>query len=89
MRELLESTHRFPGAYTIKAIGQAEEGFVDRIVAAAQQGLERASDVQFSVRSTPQGAHVAVTLELSVLSADEVIAVYQALREVKGLKLLL
>jgi putative lipoic acid-binding regulatory protein len=88
VRDLLESVHHFPGPYIIKAIGAAQEDFVERVVTAAREGLTRDADVQYSVRSTPQGAHVAVTLDLAVLSSDEVLAVYRALRAVKGLKLL-
>ena len=88
-RDLLTSTHAFPGSYTIKAIGRSAEAFVERVVAAAQMSLARAADVHYSVRSTPRGNHVAVTLELTVLSADEVLGVYEALRVVKGLRFLL
>ena len=64
--DLLVSTHPFPGSYTIKAIGLAVDGFVERIVAAAEAGLTRAADVQHSVRFTPHRNHVSVTLELTV-----------------------
>ncbi len=88
-RELLAATHPFPGVYTIKAIGRARPGFVDHIVQAARCALERAADVQHSVRTTPQGRHVAVTLQLSVLTPEEVLAVYAALKTIEGLSLLL
>jgi putative lipoic acid-binding regulatory protein len=88
-RDLLASVHTFPGSYMIKAIGCSEKRFVQRIVAAARKGLMRAMDVHYTVRFTPRRIHVAVTLELTVLTPDEVLAVYQALRVVKGLKLLL
>jgi putative lipoic acid-binding regulatory protein len=89
VRELLASTHLFPGSYVIKAIGRAQEDFVGRVVGAAQESLARAADVHYSVRSTPHGRHVAVTLDLTVLTPEEVLGVYQALRLIKGLTLLL
>jgi putative lipoic acid-binding regulatory protein len=89
VKELLEATHLFPGPYTIKAIGTTGEDFVDRIVAAARSGLVRAEDVQFSVRTTPHGRHVAVSLELQVRTAQEVLDVYAALQVVQGLKFLM
>jgi putative lipoic acid-binding regulatory protein len=88
-RDLLESVHAFPCAYTIKVIGQADGGFVRRIVEAACEGLGRAADVHHWVRHTPAGRHESVTLEISVLSSDEVLRVYAALQQVEGIKLLL
>jgi putative lipoic acid-binding regulatory protein len=88
-RELLESTHFFPGSYTIKAIGRSRAAFVERVVQAARDGLTRSADVHYSVRTTPHGRHTAVTLELSVLTPEEVLAVYAAVRSVDGLTLLL
>ncbi|MCS6975745.1 MAG: DUF493 domain-containing protein [Gemmatales bacterium] len=88
-RDLLNRTHLFPGPYTIKAIGLTVDDFVGRIVRAAEGALARQADVQFSVRSTPNGLHVAVTLNLQVVDADEVIRVYQALQVVQGLRVLL
>jgi hypothetical protein len=88
-RELLANNHLFPGEYTIKAIGSPEDDFVARIVSAAEEGLGRPSDVHHSTRLSAQGNHVAVTLELTVLTPDEVIAVYQALQVIKGLRFLL
>lgn len=88
-RDLLARTHLFPGPYTIKAIGSVADDFVGRVVSAAQEGLTRAADVRFSVRSTPRGNHVAVTLDLAVSNPDEVIRVYQALQVVKGLRFLM
>ena len=87
--DLLNSTHRFPGSYTIKAIGGVHDDFVGRIVAAAQDGLKRPADVRHTTRSTPHGNHVAVTLDLSVLAPEEVIRVYKALQAVKGLRFLM
>ena len=88
-RDLLTSVHHFPGSYIIKAIGRSQEDFVGRVVLAARTSLERAADVHYSVRSTPHGRHVAVTLELTVLTPDEVLQVYKALRIINGLKVLL
>lgn len=88
-RDLLNRTHLFPGPYTIKAIGLTSDDFVGRVVQAAQAVLQRAAAVRFSVRSTPNGLHVAVTLDLQVVDADEVLRVYRALQVVQGLRVLL
>ena len=86
--ELLESTHFFPGVYKIKAIGRAEDDFESRVLAAACSHLAAPSDLDYSVRSTPGGRHVAVTLDLSVQTAEQVRAIYAEIREIEGLTLL-
>jgi putative lipoic acid-binding regulatory protein len=86
--DLLEAAHRFPGPYMFKAIGRSENGFVARAVAAARQGMEADFDPPFSVRETPGGRHVAVTLEPVVRTPEEVLAVYRRLMKLSGLVLL-
>ncbi len=86
--DLLESNHPFPGSYQIKAIGMAEDDFVSRVVEAVASELVTPSELDHSVRVTPNGKHVSLTLEMNVQSADQVRAIYARLREVKGLTLL-
>jgi putative lipoic acid-binding regulatory protein len=86
--ELLESIHFFPGVYKIKAIGQAEDNFESRVVEAVYSHVAARSDLDYSVRSTPGGRHVAVTLDISVQTAEQVRAIYAEIRDVKGLTLL-
>ncbi len=86
--DLLESSHPFPGTYQIKAIGAAEDDFVSRVVEAVVSELATPSELDHSVRVTPGGRHVSLTLEMNVQSAEQVRAIYARLREVKGLTLL-
>jgi putative lipoic acid-binding regulatory protein len=83
--ELLESTHSFPGDYKIKAIGAAEDDFESRIIEAVCAHLPARSDLDYSIRSTPGGRHIAITLDMNVQSAEQVRAIYAELQEVKGL----
>ena len=87
--ELLESTHRFPCAYVVKAIGRAEGGFVGRVVAAVRDQLEAETDPPYRFRATRAGRHVSVTMEPTVQSAWDVIAVYGRIQEIAGLVFLL
>jgi putative lipoic acid-binding regulatory protein len=86
--DLLESNHPFPGTYQIKAIGTSEDDFVSRVVDAVVSELATPSELDHSVRVTPNGRHVSLTLEMNVQSADQVRAIYARLRDVKGLTLL-
>lgn len=83
--ELLESTHTFPGEFKIKAIGAADDDFHIRVIEAVSALLPARSDLDYSVRSTPGGRHVAITLDLTVQTAEQVLAIYAELKEVKGL----
>jgi len=86
--ELLESIHFFPGVYKIKAIGRADDAFESRVVEAVCSHLAARSDLDYSVRTTPGGRHVALTLDISVQTAEQVRAIYAEIREVEGLTLL-
>ncbi len=83
--ELLESTHAFPGEFKIKAIGSTDDSFEIRVIEAVYALLPARSDLDYSVRSTPGGRYVAITLDLMVQSADQVRAIYAEIQEVKGL----
>jgi putative lipoic acid-binding regulatory protein len=87
-QELLESTHTFPGVYRIKAIGSATDEFENRVVAAVESELAAPSDLDYSVRTTPGGRHVAVTMDITVQNAEQVRAIYARVHQVSGLTLL-
>jgi putative lipoic acid-binding regulatory protein len=87
-QDLLESNHPFPGTYQIKAIGTSEDDFVSRVIDAVVTELATPGELDHTVRVTPNGRHVSLTLEINVQSADQVRAIYAAIREVKGLTLL-
>ena len=87
--ELLESVHQFPGPYIFKAIGRADNGFVGRVVAAVRDELAQGTDPPYSFRQAVGGRHIAVTLEPTVQTAQQVLAIYRRIRNVMGLVLLL
>jgi hypothetical protein len=86
--DALETTHTFPGIYQIKAIGAADDDFERRVVEAVLLELSGPGEVDTRVRSTPGGRHVALTLEITVQSAEQVRAIYDRIRVVEGLTLL-
>lgn len=87
--DLLEATHVFPGRFTFKAIGKNQGEFTERVVATIRVILQHEFDSPFSVQMTSGGRHVSVTIEPTVESADQVVAIYQQLRALDGLVMLL
>lgn len=87
--DLLESTHTFPGTYTIKAIGQASDDFASRIVAAARAHLTAECELDHSIRSSSGGRHVAITLDFTIQTAEQVRRIYAEIGKVEGLTLLI
>lgn len=87
--ELLESTHSFPCRYVFKVIGHNSQEFVDanRRVAAGVVGS--AEHVELSYRVSAQGNHGSVTLDVYVTGAEQILAIYTALKDVPGLRMLL
>ena len=85
--EMLRQTHTFPGPYSLKAIGKANHDFRQRVLDAvrAELGVEPPHEV----RETPGGRHVSVSLDLSVESAEQVLALQHRLKKLDGLVLLL
>jgi putative lipoic acid-binding regulatory protein len=87
--DLLESSHTFPGVYPIKAIGQADGDFAERVIAAVAEELASRSEIDHVIRATPGGRHVSLTLNITVQNAEQVRAIYAKIRDVEGLTLLL
>lgn len=87
--ELLESNHSFPGIYQIKVIGSIDGDFGDRVTTAIREGLVIPSEINVKIRTTPDGRHVSLTLDINVQSAAEVIALYAKIRQVEGVKFVL
>jgi putative lipoic acid-binding regulatory protein len=86
--ELLESAHRFPGPYMFKVIGSTDNGFLARTVAAVREEVAAPVDPPFRCKHTPGGRHVAITLELTMQTAEQVRDVYRRLLKLTGLILL-
>lgn len=87
--ELLENTHNFPCPYMFKVIGRVEDGFVARVVAAVRDELAVPADPPYKFREATGGRHVSVTLEPTIQTAHQVLAVYRRIRHMAGLVMLL
>lgn len=82
--ELLNATHTFPCEFTLKIIGKSTEDFADRCAAAVNSVLPTAQDIPVSLRSTPNGRHTSVTLLPKLSSAEQVLEVYECIKQVDG-----
>jgi putative lipoic acid-binding regulatory protein len=87
--EALEANHRFPTRYCIKVIGQANDGFLARVVERARLCLTHDTSPQYTFRQTQNGKHLAVTLEIPASDPQQILDVYQGLAIEPGVVLLL
>ena len=87
--ELLESTHSFPGNYQIKVIGSVDHDFESRVVEAIRGEVGDHCDLQRTLRKTPDEKHLSLTIDVHVQSAAQVIAIYDRIRGLEGLRFLL
>ena len=87
---LLERFHSFPGEYMFKVIGFGGAEFAAAVSAAAQAVLGPLDGAGRRVSSRPSrgGRYTAVTLEVQVAGAQQVLEVYAALRAVQGVVVL-
>lgn len=89
MRERLNDVHEFPETYIFKVIGANSEDFVSRVVQATINVIGAEPDLEVSTRDSTAGRHVSVTLAAEVDDADTVLAVYEMLRSLEGVRFLL
>lgn len=87
--ESLETNHEFPGTYTFKAIGGNSESFAQTVLTVVAEELNLTNDPPHSVKHTPNGRHVSVTLTLTVETAQHVIRVYTRLQALDDLVMLM
>ncbi len=87
---LLERFHQFPGDYMFKVIGFGGQEFTAAVDQAAETVLGPPRDSQRRLSSRPSrgGRYTAVTLETKVSDAQQVLAIYAALKQVQGVVVL-
>lgn len=87
--EILEANHSFPCRYTFKVIGTADGNFTGRVISSVRDELQLETDPPFSLRTTKNGNHVAITLEPECQTPQQVIAIYSRLTGMDGIVMLL
>ena len=78
----------FPCNHEFKAFGDADTAFAEAVRAAASQVLPVSRDAM-RVRGSSGGKYQCVSVLLQLQSADQLRAVYEALRQVQGIRYLL
>lgn len=83
--DLLNQYHDFPCCYMFKVIGYNADGFLDSVQEAAQ-GVLGPLNPKKDLRSRPsrEGRYLSVTIETGVHDAQQVLAVYAALKGLEG-----
>lgn len=87
--ELLEATHSFPCAFVFKAIGRGDDTFIALVVATVRDELQQEFDPPYEVKQSSGGRHVSVTISPWVESATQVLAIYERIRTLDGLVMML
>jgi uncharacterized protein len=83
---LLESTHKFPGIFTFKVIGDTRSDLTTDTLNSANAALGQNRDIKHSIRQSAAGSHTAITLNVPVHSALEIHAVYNELLKISGIR---
>ena len=86
--DLLMATHTFPGSFTFKVIGRAESDFREVVLSTITR-LAIDDEVPHTIRETSGGRHIAITAEPTVESPEVVLEIYELLRELPGVVMLL
>ncbi|PWS25975.1 DUF493 domain-containing protein [Pedobacter yonginense] len=81
LKEKLESVEQFPGIYNFKFI---ITGGMDKI----QELRKVLPDDQFLEQASKTGKYVSITVKKEMQNADEVIAVYKQVADIKGIMML-
>jgi len=87
--QALNDCHTFPGPFTFRVIGENSASFVARVVQAVVFVLGPRVYPQVNTRQSAKGNHQSVMMVVHLASAEKVLEVYAALKEVAGVRMLL
>lgn len=87
--DILNATHIFPSPVMVKVIGENHDTFVARVVSAVRDEMAAESDPPYTIREARNGRHISITLEPHMSDAEQVLAVYDRLRTLPGVLMLM
>ena len=82
--DLLNATHSFPCPVMVKVIGKNDESFIEAVVSTVRDQLSLAFDPPITKREARGGRHVSVTIEPTFDDADQVLGLYEKIRFIDG-----
>jgi putative lipoic acid-binding regulatory protein len=83
-----EDLLEFPCHYEFKAVGLAQENFRSSVVAAIEKHVRVAEDA-VRIKPSGKGNYQSVSVLVTLLTYQQLTAIYAELRNVDGLKMLL
>ncbi len=87
--QLLEDNHQFPCEVMIKVIGRADEAFLNAILEIVRECQQLSETPSYRSRGTPNGKYIAITMEPPFQNAQEVLVLYEKIRVVEGVVMVL
>lgn len=87
--QALRDVHQFPGPFRFKVIGENTPEFVARVMQTVVLVVGHHSQPQVTFRESAHGRHQSISLTATLASAEQVLDVYAALRDVQGVRFLL
>ncbi len=83
----LPDVWQFPMDFPFKVVGHARDGFVEEVIAIMQ--YHAPDDYQPRHAPSTSGKYLSVTVTLRASSKDQIDTIYEALRVVEGVKLVM
>lgn len=87
--DLLNNTHEFPQPLMVKVIGKQNTDFVTQVAQLVESHLQLPEPPEVQTRETAGGRHVSVTLEPTFETAEQVLDLYEQLRQLPDVVMLL
>ncbi len=87
--ELLNQTHDFPTRVVIKVIGVNRPTLVTEVVTCVRSEMSFEDPPEYSLREARGGRHIAITIEPLLERAEQVLAIYDRLKVLEGIVMLM
>ncbi|MFM7073520.1 MAG: YbeD family protein [Planctomycetota bacterium] len=87
--ELLNQTHAFPTRVVIKVIGVNRVTLLTEVVTCVRSEMSFEDPPEYTTREARGGRHIAITIEPMLEHAEQVLAIYDRLRKLEGIVMLM
>jgi uncharacterized protein len=78
------SPFEFPCAYPLKVLGENTNEFYAAVVEVIEKHIAEGETVLYKTRTSSGGKYISITATLTIHSQDQLIAIYQELRQHKS-----